>query len=122
VLHHLSAAQKAGKDDLRKRLLRMLARQETGIWHEATKLDKSWFYLFTNHEFASLAPGESVPQRERHMIQSSKLMGTVTWIPSGFQVVITLPKGTKFRASYYITEMLESTKELLQTEGEAIED
>jgi hypothetical protein len=69
-----------------------------------------------------LAPGEPVPQRERHMIQSSKLMGTVTWITSGFHAVVTLPKGTKLKASYYITEMLEPTKERLQTEGEAIED
>jgi hypothetical protein len=69
-----------------------------------------------------LAPGESVPQRERHMIQSSNLMGTVTWITSGFHVVVTLPKGTKFKASYYITEMLEPNKERLQIEGEAIKD
>jgi hypothetical protein len=122
VLHHLSAAQKAAKDDLRKQVLRMLARQNTGTWHGATTLNKSWFYLFTNHEFTSLAPGEPVSKRERHMIQSSKLMRTVTWITSRFHVVVTLPNGIKFKASYYITEMLEPTKERLQTEGQAIED
>jgi hypothetical protein len=54
------------------------------------------FALSTNHERIWLNPEQLVSDREHHMTQSLKLMLTVTWNPSGFHVVITLPKGLKF--------------------------
>jgi hypothetical protein len=45
------------------------------------------------------------------MIQSPKLMITVAWNPSGFQVVAALPMGTKFNAGFYTTEILQRIKD-----------
>jgi hypothetical protein len=46
-------------------------------------LDESWFYLSTDHERIWLTPEQPVPDRERHMAQSPKLMSTVAWNPNG---------------------------------------
>jgi hypothetical protein len=68
--------------------------------------DESWIYLYTEYEMTWVSPGETVPDRERQTIQSPKLMLTVVWNPSGFHVVKSLPKGTKFNAQCYINNTL----------------
>jgi hypothetical protein len=53
-----------------------------------------------------MPPGETVPDRERYTIQSSKLMVTIMWNPNGFYIVNDLPKGNKFNVQYYIHNIL----------------
>jgi hypothetical protein len=52
------------------------------------------------------APGEIIVDRERHTVQSPKFMLTVVWNPIGFYVLKALPKGGKFNAQYYTTDIL----------------
>jgi hypothetical protein len=80
-------------------------------------LDESWFYFSTDHERISLAPGEPVPDRERHMIQSLQLMIMVGENPSGFHAGVALPKRTKFNTGDYIIETLYRIKDLPENQG-----
>jgi histone-lysine N-methyltransferase SETMAR len=105
VPHRLSDDQKAARATLARELLSLLEQQERRAWHDLIPLDESWFYFSTDREMIWLAPGETTP-RERHMIQSPKIMVTVAWNTSGFHVLAALPKGIKFNARYYITDIL----------------
>jgi hypothetical protein len=73
-------------------------------------LDESWFYFSTARERIWLTPEQLVPDRERNMIQSPKLMPTVAWNPSGSQVLTALPRGLEFNAGYYVMAILERIK------------
>jgi hypothetical protein len=110
VPHRLSPRQKAKRVAPSRELLSMLHQEETRDWHNIITLDESWFYLCRDHELIWLAPGEMVPERERHMIQSPKSMITVAWNTSGFHVLAALPKGAKFHASYDTNEILEEIR------------
>jgi hypothetical protein len=83
-------------------LLQVLSVQSTRQWHDIVTLDKSWIYLFSEHDLMWTAPGETVVDRGRHAVQSPKFMLTVVWNPIGFHVLKTLLKGHKFNAQYYI--------------------
>jgi hypothetical protein len=50
----------------------------------------------------SLPDGDKIPDREKQMIQSPKLMPTFVWNPQGFQIVDGMPKGKMFTAVYDI--------------------
>jgi hypothetical protein len=76
-------------------------------WHDIVTLDESWFDLSIDHELIWLPAGASVFDRERHMIQSLKLMPTAVWNPHGFHLVDALSKGMKFSGSCYVTRILE---------------
>jgi hypothetical protein len=52
---------------------------------------------------------DEVPDREKHMIQSPKLMLTFIWNPHGCQVVDAMPKGEMFTAAYYVRNILTET-------------
>jgi hypothetical protein len=70
-------------------------------------LDTSWFYLNMDHEPIWLRPDEEIPQREYHTVQSENVMITTVWNSSGFHRIKLLPKGFKFKASYYLTQILD---------------
>jgi hypothetical protein len=53
-----------------------------------------------------LQSNEKVPERQRHTIQSRKLMLTIVWKLSGFHLINVLANGCKFNASHYITNIL----------------
>jgi histone-lysine N-methyltransferase SETMAR len=55
-----------------------------------------------------LQSGEKVPERERHVIQSKKLMLTIVWNPNGFHLVNALSAGCTFNSSHYVTNILGS--------------
>jgi histone-lysine N-methyltransferase SETMAR len=84
----------------------MLERQEQRSWHDIVTLDELWFYFNTEHELIWLHPDEKIPERERRMIQSEKVMLTIVWNPSGFHLINILPKEFKFNASFDITQIL----------------
>jgi hypothetical protein len=109
--HHLSNDQKSKRVELSKQLLSILEKQQTRGWYDIITLDESWFYFSTDHEMIWLAPGGTIPEKEKHMIQSPQLMKTVAWNTSGFQVIEALPKCTHFNASYYSTQILEQINE-----------
>jgi hypothetical protein len=44
-------------------------------------------------------------------------MLTVAWNPSGFHVLAARPRGLKFNAGYYTTEILERIKNWLKGQG-----
>jgi hypothetical protein len=50
VPHALSEEQRAQRVDLSRELLRTLQVQRDCAWHDIVTLDKSWFYLSTDHE------------------------------------------------------------------------
>jgi hypothetical protein len=53
-----------------------------------------------------LPDGDEVPDQEKHMIQSPKLMLTLVWNPHGFHVAEAMPKGEIFTAASYIRNIL----------------
>jgi hypothetical protein len=63
------------------KLLQVLSVQSRHQWHGIVTLDKSWIYLFNEHNLMWTAPGELVVDRERHTVQSPKFMLTVVWNP-----------------------------------------
>jgi hypothetical protein len=77
----------------------MLERQERRSWHDIVTLDESRFYLHTEHELIWAHPDAQIPERERHTVQSQKVMFTIVWNPGDFHLVNILPKGFKFNAS-----------------------
>jgi hypothetical protein len=83
----------------------MLERQERGSWYDIVTLDESWFCLHTNHELIWAQPDAEIPEKERYTVQSRKVVLTIFWNPGGFHLVNILPKGFKFNASYYVTQI-----------------
>jgi histone-lysine N-methyltransferase SETMAR len=113
LVHHLrwvphlwSQSQKENRARLSRELLTILQQQQQRSWHDIVTLDESWFYLNTDHELIWLQPDAEIPERERHTVQSEKVMLTVVWNPSGWHVVTILPKGATFDAAYYISDIL----------------
>jgi hypothetical protein len=70
-------------------------------------LDELWFYLNMGHEPILLHPDEEIPERERRTVQSEKVMITIVWNPIGLHLIKLLPKGFKFNASSYVTQILD---------------
>jgi hypothetical protein len=64
-------------------------------------LDESLFMVLLvdrlDHETIWLPDGDEVPDREKHMIQSPKLMLAFAWNPHGFQVVDVMSCHAKTR-------------------------
>jgi hypothetical protein len=78
----------------------MLEIQQVGYWHNVVMLDESRFYLLTDHEMIWLQSDEKVPERERHTIQSTKLILTRLSHPSGFHFINVLSNRCKFNANH----------------------
>ena len=106
VPHFLTDDQKERRVMISHELLRVLSVQRSRQWDSIVTLDESWIYLQTDHDLMWMAPGESVPDRERHTIQSPKFMITIAWNPGGFHVVKALPKDGRFTAHYYTNNIL----------------
>jgi hypothetical protein len=68
-------------------------------------LHESWFYLNGDHELIWIQGYEEITERERHTVQSEKMMIEIVWNPSGFHLIKLLPKLSKFNASYYATQI-----------------
>jgi hypothetical protein len=77
IPHVLALEQKLNRVRDSQMLLKLLQAQQKRSWHDIVTLDKSRFYLSTDHERIWLAPGESPPDRERHTIQSPKFILTI---------------------------------------------
>jgi hypothetical protein len=103
----LSHSENLEKLTLSQQLLSVLERQERRSWHDMVTLDESWFYLNMNHELLWLQQDEENAERERHTVQSEKVMITIVWNPSGFHLIKLLPKRFKFNARYYVTQILD---------------
>jgi histone-lysine N-methyltransferase SETMAR len=90
--------------------LRQLRSIEHQGWQFIITLDKSWFYLSTDHEQIWLRGEDKPPERPRHTIQDPKMTVTIVWNPLGFHLLDALPKGNTFDAEYYrinlLTELL----------------
>jgi hypothetical protein len=106
VPHTLSAIDKQKREFSSGVLRGLLEVQRSRSWHDIVTLDEAWFYFKTDYETIWLPPGVAPPQRERHTIASKKMMITIVWNPSGFHVIRALPKGAKFNADYYMSEIL----------------
>jgi hypothetical protein len=85
--------------------LGILQEKQGSSWRDLVTLNKSWFYLHTDHERIWLAPGETPPDRERYTIQSPKFMLTIVW---GYWVSCcqAAAEGGSFGASYDTPEIL----------------
>jgi hypothetical protein len=117
VPHILSDQQKQRRVECSRELLTLLESQQRRDWQDIVTLDESWFYFTTDHEQIWLPSEGRVPERERKMIQSPKLMLTIAWNPAGFHVIAFLPKGCKFNAQYYISEVLDPLVQWHRTRG-----
>jgi hypothetical protein len=53
-----------------------------------------------------LPDGCEIPGREKHMIQSPKLMPVFVWNPHGFQIVDAMPKGEMFTTVHHLRNKL----------------
>jgi hypothetical protein len=73
------------------------------------------------HVFIWLRQGDKVSERERHTIQSKKLMLTIVWNPRAFHLIDVLAKGRKFNATYYVTEILSVISEWRSTDAKGDE-
>jgi hypothetical protein len=71
-------------------------------WHNTVTLDESWIYFSCEQDLMWIAPGEIVHDRERQIVQSTKLMLTNVWNPSELHIVKSLAEGGKFSAQYYM--------------------
>jgi hypothetical protein len=98
----LTAEQKQILVRMAIELFQVLTVQNTRQRHDIVTLDESWIYLFSEHDLMLTALGEIVVDRERHTVESPKLMLTVVWNPIGFHVLKALPEGRKFKTQYYI--------------------
>jgi hypothetical protein len=94
----------------------MLERQVRRFWHDIVTLDESWFQLHPDHELIWAHPDEEIPERERHIVQSQKVMLTIVRNPGGFHLVNILPKGFKFNESYYVTQILDPLSKWRRTQ------
>jgi hypothetical protein len=94
----------------------MLERQERRSWHDIATLDESWLYLQTDNELIWAQPDAQIPERERHTVQSQKVMLTIVWNLGGFHFVNILPKGFKFNASCYVIQILDPLSKLRRTQ------
>jgi hypothetical protein len=92
----LTTEQKQIRIQMAIELLQALSVQSMRQWHDIVTVDESWIHLFSEHDLLWTTPGEIVVDRERHTVQSPKLMLTVVWNPIGFHVLKALPKGRKF--------------------------
>jgi hypothetical protein len=128
IPHHLSDDQKAisrqsdGNQmairvNLSRELLAVLEAQQSRGWDDIVTLDESWFEFSMNHERIWFAREEPVPDRERYIIQSQKIMITIIWNPNGFHVVTALPTGLKFNTGYYTREILQEIKNWREPQG-----
>jgi hypothetical protein len=63
-----------------------------------------------DHELICFTPAEMMPERERHMIHSPKLMVMVAWNTIEYHVFATLPKATKCNTGSSTSEILEQIK------------
>jgi hypothetical protein len=63
--------------------------------------------MSTGYEFFWLPREEKVSERERHTMQSEKLIPTIVWNPREFHLIKVLEKGRKFNVGDYIAETLE---------------
>jgi hypothetical protein len=75
----------------------------------------------SDHEIIWLPDGDKAPDREKHMIQSPKLMQTFLWNPDEFQVVDAMPsqdipKGEIFAVASYTRSTIFSSRSLLGME------
>jgi hypothetical protein len=111
VPHFLSEPNKHNRIQLSSELFEMLQHQKDREWHDIITLDEFWFYFATDHGRIWLPEGTEAPERERITIQSRKIMVTIVWNPTGLYQIVALPKGMKFNADYYISQILDPLAE-----------
>jgi hypothetical protein len=104
--HLLSHSQKVDCMTLPQQLLSVLERQERRSWHDMVTLYELFFYFNMDHELIWLQPDEGIPERERHTVQSEKVMITIAWNPRAFHLIKLLPRDSKFNVSYSGNQIL----------------
>jgi hypothetical protein len=80
--------------------------QQQRAWHDIVTFDESWFYCITDNKLIWLRSGENVAEAPHVTVQYKKLMVTIVWIPTGFQVIRVLPSGRTFNSNYYQSDGL----------------
>jgi hypothetical protein len=65
----------------------------------------------TDHERIWLPERTEAPERERITVQSRKMIVTIVWNPTGSYRIVALPKGMKFSADYYISQIFDPLAE-----------
>jgi hypothetical protein len=112
----LSRCQKLDQVRLSQQLFLMLERQGRRSWHDIVTLDGSWFHLHTDYELFWTQPDAEIPERERHTVQSQKVMPAIVWNPGGFHLANILSKGFRFNTSYDVTQVLDPLSKWRRTQ------
>jgi hypothetical protein len=107
VPNALSDAPNGERVNPSRRRLRMLEVQRDRAWHDIVTVNESWFYLSTDYEFVWLPQDEKFPkendtQFNRKNSCSCRLESARVPFDQDYR------KGRKFKAGYYIAEILES--------------
>jgi hypothetical protein len=105
VPHTLSSAQKASRVEYAIELKQVLASAKHRSWRYFLTDDESWFCFSSDHDHMWVAEGEKPPTRTWQTAASPKRMLTVFWSPLGFCLVEILPKGARFDAQYFCSEI-----------------
>ena len=112
VPHLLSELQKQNRVTISIDLLRILEKAQRQGWKYFVTGDESWFYLCYDYERQWVLSGEKPDVRAKKLISSEKVMITVFWNPNQIALVDALPKGERFNASYYTSNILEKLHHL----------
>jgi hypothetical protein len=91
-------------------------------WGYILALEESRVFVLlvgrSDHEMIWLRDGDEVFYREKHKIQSSKLVLTFVWNLHEFQVIDVMPKGEKFITAYHVRNISTEIVSLLDMERE----
>jgi hypothetical protein len=81
----LTAEQKQIRVQIAIKLLQILSVQARASGRTLPPwMSREFIHLFSEHDLMWAAPGEIIVDRERHTVQSPKIMLTVVWNPIGF--------------------------------------
>jgi hypothetical protein len=113
--------QKTERATLSIELLCQLRSIEYHGWQFIITLDKSWFYLSTDHGRIWLRAKEQLLERPKYTIQDPKMMVTIAWNPLGFHLLDALSKGNTSNAEYYrLTILIEHFPLRPQVDGRGL--
>jgi hypothetical protein len=96
-----------------KNMLPFLHAVERDGWHHLMTGDESWFFFdISRHRMWTLSR-DDVATKSRQQIHSKKIMFTIIWNPTGFDIVDRLPNDTKMNSDYFVTNTFISLEQMI---------
>jgi histone-lysine N-methyltransferase SETMAR len=105
VPHNLSAQQRNDRLKQNRELLEVLQNAKRLRWRFIRTKDESWFFYVNRHQKLWRVPNSDAPEVACRRINAPKMMVTLFWNASGFQVSDFLG-GESFDADYFVRNAL----------------